>query len=183
LVRLWKKRPNQFEFVFSGGGPEKRHIDTALETVPELGSVVRFDNEFETWTDRLRPFRYSSVFVYPCTHTGWGLVIPEAMAAGMAVVGARGAESLRYFVRHRVNGVVIQPNVDELTREMDRCIADPAEVARMGARARIDARDGHAPVVAERVANALRRVSRRPRGRLTSALARVGQLAGRVRGA
>ncbi|HET9960429.1 MAG TPA: glycosyltransferase, partial [Polyangiaceae bacterium] len=160
---------------------EQAQIDSALTRCPALRHVLRYDREFATWEDRLRPFRSSHVFLYPTRYAGWGLVIPEAMAAGSVVLSTPEAEASAYFVRHRVNGIFLEPGVESLEREMRFCLDNPAEVSEMGRRARLDAVDGHAPNVAQRVANALARL---PNVRSRSARAeiayRIASIVGRV---
>ena len=84
--------------------------------------------------------------VYPSLHSGWGLVIPEAMAAGMAVITTRRVEAARYYIRHRINGIIIEPNLEALVTEMERCIEDREMVFKIGKRARDDAKDASAQV-------------------------------------
>ena len=146
-----------FEFVFSARGPSEPLIDLFLRLYPPAASVIRFDRDFDVWSDRLRPFKECDVFVYPCRHSGWGLVIPEAMAAGQCVLSTRNVEASRYFVRHEVNGLFVDPRVDDWVDAMVRCIRFPDDVARLGERARDDAMDGDVSRVVEKYRCALER--------------------------
>lgn len=162
LVKLSADMGASFVFTFSGTGPEQEGLDAAIREYPVLRDVIRFETRFETWVDRLRPFREHHVFVYPCNHAGWGLVIPEAMAAAMPVITTHNAEAGRFFVRHRASGMFIEPTVEDLVREMRWCIEHPEKVAEMGQRAREAARDGDAPTIARQLAEILPEQAGRP---------------------
>lgn len=164
-AKLATTHPGSFELVLSGSGPEQSTIDRFVAEHPRVREAVCYDRDFETWTDRLRPFRESHVFVYPCDHAGWGLVIPEAMAAAMPVITTRGTEAGRYYVRHRVTGVFIQPTAADLFREMNRFVECPDLARRMGERAREVAREGHAPQIAARLAEIVHGEVRRSKPR------------------
>ncbi|MER3390661.1 MAG: glycosyltransferase family 4 protein [Microcella sp.] len=160
--RLLQSQATPFELVIAGHGPEQATIDRAVSRVPRLGEVIRYDREYSTWLGRLRPFCTSHVLICCCTYTGWGLVIPEAMAAQNCVLSSSEAGATEFFVRHRVNGIVIKPTFDNLMREMQSCLEHPEMVQRIGRRARQDALDGHAPTVAERMTEALLVEAARP---------------------
>jgi len=147
-VALVRSGRTDFKLIIAGKGPERSLIDRALRDEPLLRAIVRYDSDYSTWNDRLRPFGLSDVLLYPSLHSGWGLVVPEAMAAGLVVITTRRVEAARYFLRHRVSGIVIEPNACALRREMEWCMDHRDEVKAMGIRARADAMDGHAPVVA-----------------------------------
>lgn len=153
--KLIEARGTDFEFVVSGDGPEQQVIDQWVEKHPLLSQVLIFDRTFHDWNDRLRPFRESDVFVYPTNHAGWGLVIPEAMAAGQLVISTRGAESARYLIDHGKNGLLISPSVNELTKALIRCFDNRQWVSEVGAAARNSAVRGDAPYVARQLMSTL----------------------------
>ena len=147
-------RGTGFQFVVSGNGPEQMVIDKWIATDPRLTEVVQYDRVFNDWNDRLRPFRECDVFVYPTNHAGWGLVIPEAMAAGQLVITTDGAESARYLIDDDT-GLIIKPTVTELTTALVRCYDHRSWVAETGSRARESAVRGDAPYVARQLIDTL----------------------------
>lgn len=153
--KLIDERGTRFEFVISGDGPEQRVIDRAMSDDPRLNTVVRYDRVFSNWNDRLRPFCESDVFVYPTNHAGWGLVVPEAMAAGQLVISTEGAEAARHLIENEKNGLIIRPTVPELSRAFIRCFDNRPWVQELGREARVAAVQGHAPNVAKKVINAI----------------------------
>ena len=154
--RLLRQCGPVFELVISGSGPEQSVIDDAVAATPELADVIRYDREFQRWPDRLRPFIEADVFIYPTEHAGWGLVIPEAMAAGMLVISSANAEASRYFIDHEQNGLIIDTSADAFIAALERCLDTPDWVSKLGMSARRSALRGHAPNVAATLIEAVR---------------------------
>lgn len=156
-AELLRRRGPTFSLCIAGHGPEQAVLDRQLARTPALGAVLEYDRDYHQWEDRLRPFARSDVLVYPSSHSGWGLVIPEAMAAGLTVISTRQVEAARFFVRHRVSGIFIEPVIGALVRELEGCLDRPRDVAELGRRAREAARDGDACSVARRFVDAVGR--------------------------
>ena len=51
-------------------------------------------------------FSGSDVFILPSYHDGWGLVVNEAMASAMPVIGTSRADAVHEFIRHKENGYI-----------------------------------------------------------------------------
>jgi len=158
ILKLHLIYPNKFKVIIAAKGPEQHYIDKMIINEPQLGEVVSYDREYEHWSDRIRPFMKSDVLIYPTSHSGWGLVIPEAMAAGMAVLSTRKAEAANYFLRHDVNGRVIEHTKESLHDGMEYCLLNRDDVGRYAKQARIDAKCGTASYVAERLKLLLNKV-------------------------
>lgn len=134
--------------VLSGSGPESRHFDRMLSDHPELiGRVQRF-REFASWPDRLGPLRSADVLVYPSSHSGWGLVVPEALALGLPVITTPYVEAARYYVTHGSNGWLIEPRIASLMAVMAETVARPDCLNALRPAARAAATRGDAPNVA-----------------------------------
>ena len=84
-----------------------------------------------------RYFAASDIFLFPTIYEPYGMVISEAMAAGMAVVtsGSAGAAEL---ITHDVDGWVVDPpwDLDGFTAGLRKLVADPAARDAMGQAAR-----------------------------------------------
>lgn len=52
-------------------------------------------------------YQKSDIFVLPSAHDGWGMVVPEAMAAGLPVVTTDGVISGRDLIENEKNGFLI----------------------------------------------------------------------------
>lgn len=137
LVELYTQHPNKFKFVIAGYGPEEHAFWEIVERMPELKSQIIYDRDYKTWEDRVHPFFYSDVLVYPSKHSGWGLVVPEAMASGMVVITTSGVEAARYYINNGVNGIIIEPTLSQLYTQMEWCINNKNRVYEMGQKARL----------------------------------------------
>lgn len=133
---LAKTHPGKFTFCFSASGPEEEEIQGRTRRSPAFARHICFDREFAQWDDRLRPFMVSDVLVVPARHSGWGLVVSEALSLGLPVISTRGVEAARYFVRHMENGILIRPKKWELLAAMRYCIESRPDVERMSVCAR-----------------------------------------------
>jgi glycosyltransferase involved in cell wall biosynthesis len=80
------------------------------------------------------------VFVFPSFHDGFGLVMLEAMAAGLPVI-ASSASAAPDLIADADNGFVVAPgDAETLAERMRYFIADPSRARRMGHAARETAR-------------------------------------------
>ncbi len=102
----------------SGKGPSEGLLRAIESKYTNLAGRVRYDRDFAEWNDRLRPFQQSDILVLPARHSGWGLVVPEALAMGMAVVTTWGVEAARHMVRHGQNGLLCDGSVAQLAEAM-----------------------------------------------------------------
>jgi hypothetical protein len=85
------------------------------------------------------PYYYAaaSCFVHPALIEPWGLVVNEAMAAGLPVIVSARAGCADDLVEHGANGFVFDPaNVNDLARCMTQLAEDPNLQTQMRARSR-----------------------------------------------
>lgn len=155
LVRLHKHYPNKFRFVIAGYGPEEQVFWKIISEEPDLKKNIIYDREYKTWEDRVRPFSYSDVLVYPSKHSGWGLVVPEAMASGMVVISTPYVEAARYYINRR-SGIFIEPEFGQLITQMEWCIKNKVKIFEMGQYARICAQKGTAANVAQQFCDTIK---------------------------
>lgn len=157
-TEVLSRRGDVFRLVIAAKGQEQGVIDEAFRKTPGLQAITTYDRDYVRWQDRLRPIAASHVLVYPSLHSGWGLVIPEAMASGLKVITTRMVEAARYFIRDGDTGVLIEPTLPSLVREWERCLDDPEGTRLMGERARESARRGESGFVARELERALLRL-------------------------
>lgn len=157
IVRTHRLRPSRFSVTLAASGPQENLVTEAVRANPGLEDVICFDRDFSSWTDRLRPFWETDVFLYPSRHAGWGLVIPEAMAAGCIPVTTRYVEAARTMVEDEVSGFITEPTAEHFTAAMLRLIDNPAQLEPMRPVARRISQLGHAPNVAKRFTEAVLR--------------------------
>jgi glycosyltransferase involved in cell wall biosynthesis len=58
--------------------------------------------------ERAKYFVETDVFVHPARHDGWGVVIQEAMAAGLPVIATRQTGAAYELVKENENGFLIE---------------------------------------------------------------------------
>jgi phosphatidylinositol alpha-mannosyltransferase len=147
--RVLRRSGRDCRLLVVGGGPQEREVrryiaTRGLQGVELLGRVS--DDE------KTRLFATADVFVSPATgQESFGIVLLEAMAAGVAIVcsdihGYKG-------VVHRGDQALLVPPRDHqaLMKAIARLIDDPALRARMGASGRERARQFSWPNIAAKV--------------------------------
>jgi len=143
LARVYHGR---FTFCISAVGPEQKVVERYVRRSETLTTCVSYDIEFTHWEDRLRPFSRADVLIVPAFHSGWGLVVPEALASGMMVIATRDVESARYYLEHMINGILITPSIRDIYASLEYCILNPQDVQRMQKEARRHAMKGNVQV-------------------------------------
>jgi len=163
LSAAFGERPGAFSVTIAAKGPEQRRLDRVLRANPGLASVVGYDREYTNWDDRIRPFANSDVLLYPSRHAGWGLVVPEAMAAGMMVIASAGVGAARMLVTPGIDGLLIGTRRPDVLAALRWCIDNPSVVRGMGTTAREAARRVTASAVGKTIVSILERSSDDPR--------------------
>lgn len=79
----------------------------------------------------VRLFQTHDLFVLPTAYDSFPVVLGEAASCGMAIATTTGALGGPEVVAEGVNGVV-RSTADDLLREVDRLVGDPAALRRMG---------------------------------------------------
>ncbi len=155
--RLATERPGQFSWCISAHGPEEHYIRKAAGRTPQLEDALSFDREFDNWNDRLRPFKQADVLVVPAYHSGWGLVVPEALAAGLPVISTPYVEAARYYIEEMVNGLFVEPTANSIFEALKYCVDNFREVEFMAAAAPASAQKGDVQHGAERLVRLFKR--------------------------
>jgi len=81
----------------------------------------------------LNAYCIANVFVLPSIFEPWGLVINEAMAAGLPVIASNRAGCIDDLVEHEETGLIIDPeNPEELKTQMEAIVGNEEKVRDMG---------------------------------------------------
>ena len=121
------------EATFVGEGPERAGLEALAA---QLGVPVRFagaigQDDLPTW------YASADVFCLPTFAEGLGVVLMEAMAAGLPVVSTR-VMGVPEVVEDGDCGLLVPPGrADELAAALDRLAASPELRERMGRRGRV----------------------------------------------
>lgn len=127
-----QKRGVPFHLTFLGSGEQKEML---------LNQVKR--RQLEPWIDFLGPLspeqvrlrmETAGIFLFTSgKQEGWGAVLNEAMNSGCGVLASRAAGATGFLVEDQKNGLVFEPgNMEELTENLYRLLADPMLQRRLG---------------------------------------------------
>lgn len=122
--------PGENSLLLVGDGPEAASVRRACE---RDGLRVRLAG-FHQKDDLPRMYAAGDVFVFPTLGDPYGLVVDEAMAAGLPIISTTAAGEINERVMNGVNGYLVPPGDPEaLASAMRRLASDPALRTRMGA--------------------------------------------------
>jgi phosphatidylinositol alpha-mannosyltransferase len=146
---LLRERRQDVRLVVVGDGPLGRLL---MRIVP---AGLRDDVLFEGRINHLRPRYLASVDILcsPCQLASFGMVLLEAMSAGVPVV-ASSISGFRLLIQDGVQGLLVDDATDEsqLADALDRLLSDPERARRMGAAGRERAVQSYAwPVVVDQL--------------------------------
>jgi glycosyltransferase involved in cell wall biosynthesis len=126
LTHWAAKHPQrELEFWLMGDGP----LRPFLESAPAASNLrLRFLGSLPY--DRLHElYAQTDVLAFPTMADEWGMVVNEAMAVGLPVLGSFYSQAVEELVEDEVNGWTFRPNHDEETFEaLDRALRTSPEV-------------------------------------------------------
>jgi glycosyltransferase involved in cell wall biosynthesis len=135
LGRWGRRHPTeQVVLEVVGDGPEAARL--ARVSLPE-NVTVRCSGQLP-YERVAQAYTRAGLFVFPTLADEWGLVVNEAMAAGLPVLGSIFSQAVEELVDDGVSGWMFRPNDPEsVNAVLDRTLSVGApELARMGAAAR-----------------------------------------------
>jgi glycosyltransferase involved in cell wall biosynthesis len=118
----------------AGDGPERKNIES--EPRARNLAVRLFGNV--SYSDLPRVYEQAGALAFPTLADEWGLVVNEAMAAGLPVLGSLYSQAVEDLVSDGENGWVFHPDQsEEVYMKLDRFFATPDDdLNRMRSRAR-----------------------------------------------
>lgn len=130
-ARILKDRGLHFHLVLAGSGEMDDALRAQAASHPDLS--IHFPG-FVNQAELPRLFGASDIFVLPSQAEPWGLIINEAMCAGLPVVASREIGSVADLVKPGVNGDVFDAtDVASMVDALTPMVADMAEAKRRGA--------------------------------------------------
>lgn len=130
-----KKKYNKVYLTMSSNGPLREQCGNLVDDL-QLGNSIKFWDDFKSWDEVNELYASSDILVFPSSFNSWGLVIPEAMAAGMPVITTyyvHGSELLDKMS-------LVEPNIEDIVRAMEYYILNPSEILKHGIENRIKSR-------------------------------------------
>ena len=124
----------------AGDGPERRAIQAFLDGSPALNGRVDLLGGY-TKAELAALFAASAFFVYPSRHETFGLVLAEAMSAGLPVIGPNCTAPPEYIDAR--SGLLVPPDdLSAIARAMEQMLETHASYDRDGIRGRVVERFG-----------------------------------------
>jgi glycosyltransferase involved in cell wall biosynthesis/peptidoglycan/xylan/chitin deacetylase (PgdA/CDA1 family) len=162
--------PNGWQLTLVGEGPLRARFESEFLNRWERNQV-RFLGQVP-YLNRVSVFDGEHVFVFPSRWDGWGMVVPEALAAGLPVISTDQVIAAHEFIQNGVNGFLI-PKEDPpaLAEKMRFFITHPEFIPTMGSAARQSLIDYRPEIGAERLVTFLSKILRYRES--TSVLARA----------
>jgi hypothetical protein len=127
------------EVTFVGDGPLRAELE-ADAAGPPPGLAIRFAGAVD-YADLPALYARADVLAFPTLADEWGLVVNEAFASGVPVLGSRASQAVEELVVDGANGWVLEDSTpDAVAQGLARVLATPpAERLRMKRRARASA--------------------------------------------
>lgn len=126
-----RELPGGTSLLLVGDGPEEDRLARMAASEGIRVKLVGFHQK----ADLPRLYAAGDVFVFPTLGDPYGLVVDEAMAAGLPVISTTAAGEIRERVVDGMNGYLVSPNDTQgLAAAMQRLAVDPALRHKMGAR-------------------------------------------------
>jgi glycosyltransferase involved in cell wall biosynthesis len=112
------------DFVLAGDGPLRSQLE-ALPKPPNMEISFVGTTQYE---DLPRVYENAGIFVLPSLADTWGVVVNEAMAAGLPVLGSVYAQAVSELVKDGENGwVFCADNPSEMYSAIDKALCTPVE--------------------------------------------------------
>lgn len=86
--------------TFTGDGPLKRDLQNDAKP---LGDICKFTG-FADWSQLATAYRNQDCLVVPSRYDGWGMVVPEGLAAGLPVIATDCMGAALDLIQPAVNG-------------------------------------------------------------------------------
>jgi len=133
FVRLAREVSN-VRLRIVGGGELRESLVRLLRPVSERVEFVGFRD----WDELPREYAAADVLCVPSRYDGWGLVVPEGLAAGLPVIATDRMGAALEFVESGRNGWLICASDEDALLEAMReaSVMPPSELSEMSCRAR-----------------------------------------------
>ena len=117
-----------------GEGPERRALTECV--AEQFRDQIKFLGQL-AYAERSNAFADADVFIHPARHDGWGVVIHEALAAGLPVIATRETGAAYELVEDGCNGFLLDAEDENAFVDRILWFADNRhEIQHFGERAR-----------------------------------------------
>ncbi|RCR67138.1 glycosyltransferase family 4 protein [Larkinella punicea] len=112
LIKAVKDSNTAISFVIIGEGDERRYLEELIgndERIHLAGFVQASELPYY--------YNLADVFVFASRYDGWGVVINEAIAAGLPIISSENVGAAREWLINGINGFVCPPNDTKAFRQ------------------------------------------------------------------
>jgi glycosyltransferase involved in cell wall biosynthesis/peptidoglycan/xylan/chitin deacetylase (PgdA/CDA1 family) len=151
LLKACKQlKDTNWRLTLVGGGPLRRKLEK--EFIKQFSNGrINFVGEVSYETRHLT-FADKHVFILPSRWDGWGMVVPEALAAGLPVISTDQVISAHEFIQHGENGFIISSDDPKaLAEKMNWFMQNRGLIPLMGLAARKSMQDYRPELGAQRM--------------------------------
>lgn len=164
-VRMLRAHRSDFVFSVVGAGPVESALRDLARTM-EISATVKFEG-FKQKNDIARMLGATDIFLFPSDYDIWGLVLVEAMAAGVPCIASVRAGATEDLIRDGVTGFAVDFNDTQAVADKIEWLLDhPEDAAGIGQAAQaFIQRSASLQVSAEGLTDAVLRIGASARSR------------------
>lgn len=128
LVNSFKSlSQKKISLTLAGGGFLTEEINSLVSSEQNIKNVGYLD-----YLDVPSFLGEHDVFILPSKHDGWGVVICEAMAAGLFVVGTKFTSACNEYIAEKENGLFVEVDSKSIGKKIQWCVENKQKVYRGG---------------------------------------------------
>lgn len=120
LRALWHCKTEPVRLLICGDGPYRAELQSLAKEL-DIDSKVTFAGYLQG-DDSVAAYHLADAFVFASTTETQGLVIGEAMAAGLPVIAVRD-RAICDFVSHEVTGLIAAPRPESIASAIDKVLS------------------------------------------------------------
>lgn len=125
FAKAKNKNPHKkIRLIISGTGPLEQDC---LDLIEKRGITesVTWMNDFKNWYDIHNLYSHAHVLLALQFFGTWGLIIPEAMAAGLGIISTNTIQSADNLIINDYNGFLLTLNEEQILDKMQKYIDNP----------------------------------------------------------
>jgi len=127
LIKAFKKVKKNINFYIAGTGGQEKYLKSLAKGDKRIKFLGYLSDE------ELLDYYSNALFVpFIPYNEDYGLITIEAMKSKKAVLTATDSGGVRELVQHKFNGLVVEPNVNNIAQAIDYLVSNKKETIQMG---------------------------------------------------